>query len=513
MIKILKKEWYWLFGFLVFVLITRLGSLTREVIDWDECTFFVMFKDVLKENLPYVHLFDNKGPLLYFLGAIGLKTFGTSLFAVRLTGDLFLWIISIFTYLSARRFASPLACGIATLSMIGALSIEWGLWSSSEIFAMAFVMPAVAILLHHGKDPAKALFVDFSTGFLLSAATLTRFNLSILGVFVALLYILRLLQGEDRRTTLIRLLRYIASAAILPTIILLIYLFSGHLKEFFIGVIVGPLSFSTWQCTMLEAFRLQIINLIRASIETPITFGLFSVLGLYGLALFFKCSASFWLIPKEKIEKEQKEKLQDYFLVFFLFLGVWVSIVKSGAAWPHYLIQLCPFIAIFLAATLASSFTSVRYISLILASASIFLVAAYRLPQALQVSLFYKQVQEQYTILPAAKAIAADIKPQDKVWPLNNNLVLIYLNIDPPTKLVHADAFRIQPMVDYFVGKGYLSEDPFEFSLKMVPRYIVTDSKGLWFLTPQQRDKVLQLINHHYSIFYQNKDVVVFKSH
>ena len=55
---------------------SRLAFLNREVLDWDETTFMLMAQDVLRGNLPYVHIFDNKPPGMFFILAAAMKLFG-----------------------------------------------------------------------------------------------------------------------------------------------------------------------------------------------------------------------------------------------------------------------------------------------------------------------------------------------------------------------------------------------------------------------------------------------------
>src|SRR5262245_39202724 len=68
------------------ILLTRLGSLHTEVIDWDESTFILMSADLLQGRLPYMGLFDNKPPMFFFVLAGAMKVFGDNLLVVRLFG-------------------------------------------------------------------------------------------------------------------------------------------------------------------------------------------------------------------------------------------------------------------------------------------------------------------------------------------------------------------------------------------------------------------------------------------
>jgi hypothetical protein len=56
----------WFIIFALLVIITRLQALRFENIDWDESTFIIMASDVMRGHLPYLDVWDNKPPILFF---------------------------------------------------------------------------------------------------------------------------------------------------------------------------------------------------------------------------------------------------------------------------------------------------------------------------------------------------------------------------------------------------------------------------------------------------------------
>jgi hypothetical protein len=68
-----ENSWLWLSAFAVLIVVTHLGSLSREVINWDESTFMLMAQDILRGHLPYLAQYDNKPPGIFFALAAAMK--------------------------------------------------------------------------------------------------------------------------------------------------------------------------------------------------------------------------------------------------------------------------------------------------------------------------------------------------------------------------------------------------------------------------------------------------------
>ena len=104
--------------FLLLSVATQTGNLSYEVIDWDESTFIIMASDILQGHLPYLNLYDNKTPGIFFILALVMWLFGETLLVVRLFGDIAVLIAAGATYLICRRSANPVESALAVLAMI-----------------------------------------------------------------------------------------------------------------------------------------------------------------------------------------------------------------------------------------------------------------------------------------------------------------------------------------------------------------------------------------------------------
>ena len=160
---------------------TQLGSLEHEIIDMDEATFIVMAKDVLNGNLPYVELFDLKPPMLFFMLAAAMASFGESLLTVRLFGALCLLTSCMAVFAVARRSVEPTPAALAVLLLVAVQSVKYGQYLSTELPATAMLMTALWVLVARPGS----LAASAAAGLLMSLATLTRSNLGIVAVAFA----------------------------------------------------------------------------------------------------------------------------------------------------------------------------------------------------------------------------------------------------------------------------------------------------------------------------------------
>lgn len=168
----------WAGAFAVAILATRLGRLEREVIDWDESSSILMASHMLDGHLPYVEIYDNKPPMLFFLLAGAMWVFGESLWVARLYGACCLWISCLAVFAIAARHTTRMHAALAAFLLIAVHSVNYGQYTSGELPATAALMGALWICIAHGYSlPALA-----ATGVLMSVATLIRSNLVVVTI-------------------------------------------------------------------------------------------------------------------------------------------------------------------------------------------------------------------------------------------------------------------------------------------------------------------------------------------
>lgn len=134
--RVIENSFFWITAYALLIIITRIGFLQIEVIDWDESTFILMAQSVLDGHLPYVELFDIKPPMIYFMLAGAISIFGKSLLAVRILGAVCILISSVLVMQIARRQSGPLAAGLAGLVVVALHAQPVAQFTSTELPAL-----------------------------------------------------------------------------------------------------------------------------------------------------------------------------------------------------------------------------------------------------------------------------------------------------------------------------------------------------------------------------------------
>ena len=235
-------------AFVLIVGVTQIGSLQREVIDWDESTFILMAANVLDGHLPYIELYDNKPPILFFMLAGVMAVFGESLLVVRLFGDVCILASCVAVFAIARRWTDPISAGLGTLTFIAiSATYFFGQHTSSELPATAMLMTALWLLLTR-RD---RLWAVVAAALLMSLATLTRSNLGVAaGAFAVWLLVahFRPSFGAHRWA----FAAFVGAGAIPPSLLVLLYWAADALLELRVSLIDIPFAYASNQLSVLE---------------------------------------------------------------------------------------------------------------------------------------------------------------------------------------------------------------------------------------------------------------------
>ena len=243
----LNGSGFWVLVFVLIVGVTQIGSLKHEMIDWDESVFILMAANVLDGHLPYVELFDNKPPMLFFMLAGVMAVFGESLLVVRLFGDVCILASCAAVFAISRRWTDPISAGLGTLSFIAISSVNFGHHTSSELPATALLMAALWLLLAR-RD---RLWAVACAGLLISLATLTRSNLGVAAVAFAVWLLVAHFRpsfGAHRWA----FAAFVGAGAIPPGLLVLLYWAADALFELRVSIIDVPLAYVSNQLSVLE---------------------------------------------------------------------------------------------------------------------------------------------------------------------------------------------------------------------------------------------------------------------
>ena len=485
----------WIAVFIVAIGVTQLGSLEHEVLDWDETTFVLMAQDILRGNLPYVAVYDNKPPVLFVALAGWMAIFGESVASFRLFGDLCLLVVCLFTFLIGRQVTSELAAGVGTLFLIALSASGFAQHTQTEHLAMAFLMPAIWLLMQRDER----LVVTFLAAILISLAVLTRTNLAYVAVVTAVFHAVLLL-NSGFRSQLPHFLAF-ALGGVLPVVLMfLAYWQAGALDVLILSAVEAPLAYSApVDGDLLEVLRLHAIFwggrlLHEPWVFVPATMALGASTVLLGLAI------TTW--PDRIFEHVHVGQAA---LVAVIGGAVVYSVLTGGAAYPHYWNQVLPFASIFLAVgcALLPIFRISRFSATCAAVIALAGAMASTAPAALRVVRGDVSAGQGHFIAQAAADLRAAGAQESVIWATEYHLVHFYLGtVQPSPMLTHpANIVAGRPVFDTMANGGYVPADTFEQLLENGPDYLVTGSMPPWYLPEDMAARFQDFAETGYSIF------------
>jgi len=478
----------------VATILLRLGTLWTEQVDWDEWSFILMGADVAHGHLPFVHQFDLKPPLVFFLFGATIALFGKSLVAIRLLGALCVFVAASFVFLTGRRIAGAWPALAGALLTVALASASFGLSTSSELPAIAFLAAATWRLTRWPLNARDAAV----TGLLVTLAVLTRTNLALVAVVIGVLLLVATLLSRDgmsRRAWL----AYGLAGLVPPIVLVLAYAAHGELATLKLAMIDVPLAYSG-QLGVVAVARQHAIQSYYTALASPFLFGPSALLvlagGAFGIAALFRRTASkrFW-----------------WLIVLFTMTGaVAGSLLIGGAAYPHYWLQLMPFAGLFATFGIAS-------LAHLASKMRAGLAAIIALPIASGLVASLPNLPASYTgahpARQAADYIHATGGTHPTVWALHKHLVLWYLDAPELSRAgVHPDNLARRAIIDTLAAHGYVGHDEVGRLMAMRPQFLVTDASGKGLAWVRKDGKPIDdwLATHYYRDA-QFGDVLVYR--
>lgn len=504
---------------LVFVLIvgvTQIGSLEREVIDWDESVFILIAANVLDGHLPYVELFELKPPVLFFMLAGVMAVFGESLLVVRLFSDVCILASCAAVFAISRRWTDPISAGLGTLTFIAISSTYFfGQHMSSELPATAMLMAALWLLLAR-RD---RLWAVACAGLLVSLATLTRSNLGAAAVAFAVWLLVAYFRPSfcAHRWAFAA---FVGAGAIPPGLLVLLYWAADALFELRASIIDAPLAYAGNQLSVLEALDKHTEWWVMATQSDPYLIGTWTVL---------TAGVMTWVsirVLRERAGGGATRSGASEGLLWVTFAAVLLSIMIGGEAYPHYWLQLFPLYGVFCARAFgwAHSRIALRRLGYALVLVCIASALWNTVPSAARLLVDPDHLSKSHYIRHAARLIAADRHPDDKVWALYDLPILWYLNEKPISKIpMPSTLLRKNAIMMPLVRSGYIAADELYRIMDTRPTYLVMGTKNTliyYVMAEAIRDDptvrkdveaIFKFINDHYTVFHENGPIRVYK--
>ena len=232
----------------IFVFLTQFSSIDREVIDWDESTFFILSNYIAEGSILYVDFWDGKPPLLFIFLSLFFKIFGNNLIVGRLAGDLLVFASVLIIYKILSKYYPVKTSMSASMILIYLFSYDASQPTMSEHLGILFILTSMYMVL---KDTDHLNY--FNIGILFSLAFNTRNNLafSCLGIFLYLLI--------TKKSTLKNYLNLVLGFITPITIFIIYFSFLGSVKNYLYMLVEFPLQNTANRFT-LEELKSDIYN-------------------------------------------------------------------------------------------------------------------------------------------------------------------------------------------------------------------------------------------------------------
>ena len=302
-------------------------------------------------HLPYVDGISIRGPLMYWIFAIALKIGGPfNIEAIRIGAMASSLAIVLSVWSVPAALGSPLAGGFAAMFTVWSLSVGWppvdGLAWNGESIGMPFAVTSVTLaILALRSDRSRATwFLLVASGALASMAVFVKQSLAVHILWTAVCILV-----AGPATTAKRLSRFavfLAGAAVVTLFVLLPYMWTGHLGDFWYyfiqygrDVYMAPVTFGD----VMNVFNKGIIH------RSPFNV-LFMISGLAVLVRVFaptsgnrnRTAAVWWLL-----------------VLGHSILAV-PSSIFTGRFFGHYFLQVDTFVSILIATTVFGLFAPPR---------------------------------------------------------------------------------------------------------------------------------------------------------
>ncbi len=475
-----EKPWLVFIFFTLLVVFLRWSSYYQSVIDRDESLYLLVAKAWSEGNPPYTVIWDNKPPGIYALFLIAISILGHSVLSIRILACLFVAITCSFIYKIGSLIENN-GRGIGLLSgglyAIATLS-NGGMASNTEIFFATFVVIALYLFLFTHRHISEELFYKknvnlFRIGLLLGIGFeikyVVLFDFLALSLILAFTFVLRS-RSKKKYWLILRSLFCLSLGFVLPFIIFSVYFWmNGHFNEYIYA--------------NFTANKLRTIN-IKFFFAPPLR-AIFHEIRVNGI--FWLCipSVAIFLFIGKNIPARDRWILSSV-IVWFISILVCICTVLRGSFYPHYFLQLSPYLCIvtaYIIINLVFSGTRVEQSEfrqyLIMGAILILLINTTDVFGSLNSTakyVYFRHVKGMRDWGDTPRVIAEYLKPRirpDEYIYLVNDLPIVYFLVDAkiPSRYAFHPFLLIEKDLPNITGVAPLEE--LDLILQKQPVYII----------------------------------------
>lgn len=481
--------------------LTQLGSLTQEIINWDENTFMLLAGDLLDGTLPFTETFDNKPPMIFFLLAGWMALFGDTVQSVRIFGDVCLWGTAVMVFVIARAYAGPLASGAAAALYIALHGVDPGFHTTAGLPAMLCVMIALWLILQR-REAAWAMVL---AGILVGIAVLTRSNLAYVALISGVwLFVMGLWLPAASRCSWRTPFWYAIGGMIPLALMIFTYAQVNAVDDLKLASVDVALSYSGqwgWMGAALGHAKAW----IAAMQATPLVHVPFTLVTVWAVVVLLWPGAA---APEQGLTRH------DWAIVWVFLLSTLFSIAKSGAVYPYYWQQFFPLTCL-MVAYLIDRLDTLWQRPVAMALVALVCVGALW-PNALtslRVLTTPGYAQDRYEVLRAAEFLGPRLRQGDDVWALDRHLILHYLDWPVPSPiLAHPSNITRGAILAPLVEAEYLPAEPLQKVMESLPEYLVSNGHGdLFYFRLRSSVDIHAWMRQNYDLIYDTPIVTIWQ--
>ncbi len=297
-----------LLGLIVLISLLMFSPLNTPVLQRDEGVFVYIGKGILRGEIPYRDMWDHKGPLIYYINALGLWISQSSLWGIWLVEALMLACSLVLLYLLLRRTLglSPALFGI--LAWLAGFMLVLG----GNIVEEYAILPAVLSVYLVMFRPR---FAAAYAGALAGVLFMLRPNEIAAPVLALAFLLVDPARARDWQPVWRSLLQFMFAFALVPALFVAYFARNGALGDFFNGVFLFNLYYVSDGSSPLPALLAGLGYLIL-----PVVFSVASI-------------AAVIVRRKAVLSGEQKQLFS--FATVLLVLTLPLSVL-SGRVYRHY---------------------------------------------------------------------------------------------------------------------------------------------------------------------------------
>ena len=467
--------------FLIFFL--RLPFFFTDVFNWDESTYIIIGQWIVDGGLPYLGRTEIKPPLLGYLYSFFVFFSFGELYLIRFFNCLLLGINLIFLFKIFLKIFNFKSYFFLTTSFI--FSSTFIIRDSQSLFSEHFAVTFLTVALYFIIQRKNSLDY-FKIGVLLACASLTRFNLVLIPLFLLIYFFLKDRNNFNKDKKFI--FHYIFAGALVTLIVFIPYIINDGL---FVALNSIFISGSAMAKNAPNSFFGAIYHLLFTKSD------LLKINSFEGLFRVF-----FWIISFLGfiLISYRSKNNNKFFELCLFFVLIFISIVIGSRASAHYLILLNPISSIFFSYFLIILYERVKQ-TILIYIISLVMCSFLSLNQYFKLYENYKTNKTLYNGISfeIANYISNKLNNKnDKIYIYKNNIIYWLLKKYPPTDITHPSDIFKEYLFEGWGKKNSSTAKEYSKILEVEPKFLlINDNFNEFFKRIYNENEMTKIIQKH----------------